>query len=161
MSETVRDLLHAPLPTDFRAIERALVGQRDRCEEAEAALSTLILRRRTQGEAGLYQALTSPDCARRLTVLAEHLREVGARRAAAAVRLVRARLPRGAAQTPGSLLEALDDRPEILPLCRSLDAHLDGIDDALERYLRDCPDEVLDVEVRQGGPLKRLRRFFV
>jgi hypothetical protein len=160
MSMTVRDILEAEAPTDFRAIERALAAQSDRCAEAEAALSALILRRRTEGSAGLYDALTSADCVRRLTVLAEHLREVGARRAAAAVRALRARLPEAARNSPGAVLEALDERPDFLPLCRSLDDEMAGIEPAVENYLRQCPDDVLNAEVAGGGPLSRLRRLF-
>ncbi|WP_410926373.1 hypothetical protein [Rhodosalinus sp.] len=160
MPVTVRDMIEGEAPTDFRAIERALAAQDDRCAEAEAVLSALILRRRTEGDAGLYGALTSADCARRIAFLAEHLRAVGARRAAAAVRALRARLPDAARSSPGAVLEALDERPDILPLCRSLDEDMAGIAAAIEDYLRQCPDDVLNAQVTRSGPLSRLRRLF-
>lgn len=160
--ETVRDILESPSDTDFRKIEKALSAQDDRCAEAEVALSALILRRRTQGRNGLFDALTNADCVRRLDVLAAHLEELGAGEAAEAIRQVERRLPAPEALTPGAILELFDEQPDLFRLVQELDDAFENIDAEIESFLRDCPEQVLDAETEavKGGPLTRLRRLF-
>jgi hypothetical protein len=160
--ETVRDILESPRDTDFRKIEKALAAQDDRCAEAEVALSALILRRRTQGRNGLFDALTNADCVQRIDVLATHLKELGAGEAAAAIRQVQQKLPAQEALTPGAILELFDENPELYRLVQELDDSFGEIDAAIESFLLDCPEQVLDAETEgtKGWPLARLRGLF-
>ncbi|SFP44186.1 hypothetical protein [Tranquillimonas alkanivorans] len=149
MTVTIHELIERKKPADLEKIERTLAAQPARSPEAEAALSALIWRRRTDGRSGLLGAFMHKDCAERIAMLGDHLEEIGAHDAAAALRELRAEIPLSDDLIGRGLIDWVDSRPDIVREARELDSRLEDVAPLIWDYLRDCGDAVPDLPLHQ------------
>lgn len=158
MSENLHDLLERDDPVALRRIEKALLSGDNRNEAVDAVLSALIWRRCTAGRNGVLGAVLNHECAARISVLAEHLDQVGASDAAHAMRNLREEIPLEDEQIRCGLIDWVDANPEI---ARHAETLTDGVDDLAPKvwsFMQERQDELPDPQIpdKREGLFARL-----
>ncbi len=155
MSENLYDLLESDDPVALRRIEKALISGDEQNETIEAVISALIWRRCTAGQNGVLGAVLNHECAARISVLADHLEQVGATDAAKAVRALRDKIPLEDEQIAGGIIDWVDVNPEIASHAATLNDGVDDIAPEVWSYMQDKQDDLPDREIPD-----RRRGFF-
>ncbi len=158
MSESLHSLLESDDPVALRRIEKALSSGDVRNEAVDAVLSALIWRRCTTGQNGVLGAVLNHECAARVSVLPEHLDQVGASDAAQAMRDLREQIPLEDQQIRYGLIDWVDANPEI---ARHAGTLTDGVDDVAPKvwsFMQERQSELPDPKIpdKRAGLFARL-----
>ncbi|MCA1774052.1 MAG: hypothetical protein LC676_00110 [Loktanella sp.] len=147
MSENLYDLLESDDPVALRRIEKALISGDEQNETVEAVISALIWRRCTAGQNGVLGAVLNHECAARISVLADHLEQVGATDAAQAMRALREEIPLEDEQIAGGIIDWVDVNPEITTHAATLNDGVEDIAPEVWSYMQDKQDDLPDPEI--------------
>ncbi len=147
MSENLHSLLEGDDPVALRRIEKALTSGDDQNETVDAVISALIWRRCTTGHNGLLSAVLNHECAARISVMADHLEQVGATDAAQAMRDLREEIPLKDEQIRGGIIDWVDVNPDIAQHASSLDDGVDDIAPEVWSFMQDRQDDLPNPEI--------------
>jgi len=144
---TLYDLLNSDDPVALRRIEKVLSSEDDPNDTTEAVISALIWQRCTAGHNGVLGAVLNHECAARISVLANHLEQVGASDAARAMRKLRGEIPLEDAQIAGGIIDWVDVNPTIASHAAALDEGVDDISSEVWSYMQERQSDFPDHEI--------------
>ncbi|MDF0603889.1 hypothetical protein P1J78_24555 [Psychromarinibacter sp. C21-152] len=150
--QPLTDVLTSEKPTALRRIEDALGSLEERGEAAEAALTSLIWRRRVNGSFGILATFAYTDCTKRISVIPQHLDHIGATESAAAVRWLRRGVPFDDDRIVNGIIDWLEENKTLTSRAQKYDRELDDIAPCIWRFMQSSADAFSSIEI----PEKRL-----